>query len=692
MIRLSVPKKLTMVVLCFVIGTGIPAQDSPEMTATVQISETGEPIHPYVYGMFTELLGNIFEHGLWAEMLSDRKFFYPVDTTTTLTPVNTRRNQNRWRPIGGPTIVEMDSTNSYVGEHTPMLPLSETQPRGIQQSGLTLAKDMGYTGRIVLAGDPSATVNVSLVWGLNPEERETVTIRSVTDDYLKYPLSFTAGTDTENGILEVTATGTGKLYVGAVSLMRADNIQGFRSDIVELLRELDSGIYRWPGGNMLAGYNWRDGVGDIDKRPPRYDYAWNAVESNDVGTEEFLVLCDLLGIDPYLVVNIGFGDEQTAADWVEYVNGSPESPMGRLRAMNGHPEPYEVKWWGIGNEMYGEWQLGHMSIEHYILKHNLFAEAMLDVDPSIKLIGCGANPFETSTTARHHRKPLPDSLPYEFGSRQDWSGKLLDGASHNMDFLAEHLYPVTDQAFDADSQKFVPVNDPVVDQVRRVPNRVKAIAESWEHYVEAMPQLKESSITFAVDEWTGGGWGSGFVRTLCAAEGLHEMFRHSDIITMGGYTAVTSNVRWTPTDATYTSIGLLFKLYRHHFGTIPVQITGNSPQHHVKGTIGVDLPAETSGSDTYPLDVVAALTENGDTVTVAITNPTESVQEISLEFDGSRLRNNTKQYQIAVPELQTRNVPGEEPAIMIEETDIGRMPGTIEVAPWSITLYEIGLR
>jgi len=474
--------------------------------------------------------------------------------------------------------------------------------------------------------------------------------------------------------------------------MRADNIQGFRSDIVSLLRELDSGIYRWPGGNMLAGYDWRDGIGDIDKRPPRYDYAWNAVESNDVGTEEFLILCDLLNIDPYICVNIGFGDAHSAAQWVEYVNGTKDTPMGRIRAFNGHPEPYHVEWWSIGNEMYGQWQLGHMSIEHYILKHNMFAKAMRDVDPTIKLIASGATPFETSTTVRHHRKPLPSRLPYEFGSREDWSGQLLAHASDNFDFLAEHLYPVTTQAFDADSQKFVPVDDPIVDQVRRVPNRVKAVAESWDHYLKTMPRLKNKNITFALDEWTGGSWRSGFVRTLCAAEGLHEIFRHSDIITMGGYTAVTSCVRFTETDACYSSIGLLFKLYRHHFGTIPVKVSGNSPQHPVKGTIGVDKPLVISGSDTYPLDIVAALTADRKVVTVAIVNPTEPIQELNLNFKGAKFPKNAKKFQIAVPEIDVRNTSGEDLVIEIQESAVEKVPEKMQVAPLSISLYELELR
>ena len=172
--------------------------------------------------------------------------------------------------------------------------------------------------------------------------------------------------------------------------MPADNIEGFRADMIAVLKDVGATIYRWPGGNFLSGYEWRDGIGDLDQRPPRYDYAWNTVESNDMGTDEYMTWCRLLGSEPYLVVNTGFGDAYSAGQWVEYVNGSVDTPMGLLRAKNGHPQPYGVIYWGVGNEAYGEWQLGHMSGKHYVLKHNYFAEEMLSKDPTIKLIGSGA--------------------------------------------------------------------------------------------------------------------------------------------------------------------------------------------------------------------------------------------------------------------------------------------------------------
>jgi alpha-N-arabinofuranosidase len=365
--------------------------------------------------------------------------------------------------------------------------------------------------------------------------------------------------------------------------------------------------------------------------------------------------------------------------------------MGKLRAANGHPAPYKVKWWGIGNEMYGQWQLGHMYIDHYVLKHNMFAKAMRKVDPSIVLVASGASLFEINTTARHHRVPLPAKLPYDYLSPQDWSGNLLLHSADYFEYLSEHLYPVTDSAFDVDDQKFVKTNDPIEDQIRRVPNRVRATVEAWDEYVQKIPNLKGKSIKLAIDEWAGGGR-RGFVRALCAAEGLQEMFRHSDVIEMAAYTAFTANLSFDGNDATLSAVGLVFNLFRHHFGTIPVEVGGNFPQKPVKGTIGVDKPAVSSGSDTYPLDVAAALTADKKRLTVAVVNPTENAHDMSLAISGVQLAGSGVLRKIVAPHLDADNEPGKKPVLEVQETRLSEPPANLSVPPLSISLFEFDVK
>ena len=182
--------------------------------------------------------------------------------------------------------------------------------------------------------------------------------------------------------------------------MPADNLDGWRPDAIAVLKSLRSGVYRFPGGNFVSAHEWHYAIGDPDKRPPVYDPVWRALQPNDIGTDEFMTMCKLLGVEPYITVNAGTGDDWSAAEYVEYCNGDVSTPMGKQRAANGHPEPYHVKFWGIGNETWGfSYQYGAMKLNQFEYKHNQFARAMKQVDPTIKLIASGAMP-DTMTGSR----------------------------------------------------------------------------------------------------------------------------------------------------------------------------------------------------------------------------------------------------------------------------------------------------
>jgi len=664
------------------------AVEAPEKpVAVIHADQTGVPIHPYLYGMFTELLGNMFEKGLWAELLSDRKFFFPVDSDTT--PRRARGGFNRWRPIGPDAVITMDKEDPYVGEHSVKIVLNRTEPHGIKQAGLGLGKDWKYTGRVILKGDPGTRVTVTLLWGKNPDERQSVTLPPLSGEYRKYPFSFTPGASTDSARIEITGTGTGSYHIGAASLMPANTINGFRPDLIALLKGLDSRIYRWPGGNILAAYDWREGIGDPDKRPTRYDYSRiPIIEDNDVGTDEYMILCKLLNLDPYMVVNIGTGDANSAAELVEYCNGSVNTRMGKLRAANGHPEPYNIKIWGIGNEMYGQWQVGHMGINHYVIKHKMFADAMRKVDPTIKIVACGATLYEINTTNRHHRlKPVDARIPYKYGSPEDWNGQLFTNNLDDMDYIAEHAYPFFNNAYDTVLQQFVPVQDSLPERVRKTPNRIKAAAEAMYEYHKRFPGVKEKNITYFMDEWSTGG--RAFDGALVVALTMHEMFRYTDIYTMSGLTGFTSNITWNARDVVYSPIGLFYKLYREKFGIIPLTVTGNSPQKEIRGVVLVDKPEEPSGSPTYPLDVMAALSEDKNKLTLSIVNPTYTDQEIDISFTGVTLTGECKSYSIQAPSIRAVNLPEREPRVTIINGKMESIPGTFKIPPLSITLYEM---
>jgi len=160
---------------------------------------------------------------------------------------------------------------------------------------------------------------------------------------------------------------------------------GLRSDVRTALQRLNMPIVRYPGGNFVSGYRWMDGIGPRQERPARHDLAWDAVESNQFGTNEFIRFCRKLNIEPYLCVNCGDGDMREAADWVEYCNGTGDSALVKLRREHGFEEPHKVKYWGIGNEVDGPFQIGYKTAQEYARAVTEFGKVMKRVDPDIKL-------------------------------------------------------------------------------------------------------------------------------------------------------------------------------------------------------------------------------------------------------------------------------------------------------------------
>jgi alpha-N-arabinofuranosidase len=671
------------------------AQTRP-VNATIDVSRTGTPISKYLYGQFLEHIGALVNNGLWAEMLDDRKFYYPITSPTpaeTAAPSQSRRTALRhWTPVGGYEVVTMDTKRPYVGDHTPLVNLSPTEAHGIQQAGLALRKGRDYTGRVVLAGTRGTTVKVSLVWGEAPTDRQTVVITTLGPAYVKVPLRFRAGRDNDDGRLEIIAAGKGAFHVGAVSLMPANNVHGFRAEVVAVLKQLRSGVYRFPGGNFVSGHEWRDAIGDPDKRPPTLDPVWNAVQANDVGTDEFVMLCRLLDVEPYITVNAGFGDAWSAAQLVEYANGAITTPMGRLRAANGHPKPYGVRFWGIGNEPWGDWQLGFIPVDQFALKHNLFAKAMRRADPTIKLIAAGAMP-DAMTGSKQARRLNGQVVP-DYLSAGDWSGSLLARCLDNIDLLSEHFYSTSNQRFDVGKGEKVSTGpQPLIEWERAPATQVRVKYEHYQEYLKRIPGLKAKPVPISLDEWAYTGVPQNSYKVVPAyAWAFHEMFRHSDLYQLGGFTFATAMLSANRTDAVLSPTGLLFKMYREHFGTIPVEVSGDSPQPKPIYPAGGDQPSVNPGSDTYPLDVSAALSADRKTLTFAVLNPSDTEQRLTLSVDGATLSSQGRLWRMAPTTVDATITVGRKPEVEVKEEGLTAVPGTTSVPPFSVTIYSFAVR
>ena len=683
-----------------------------DIQALIDAGRPREPISPLLFGGYLEPATT----RVWAELLTDRKFADPVvEATATPAPAGGmgRFRGEPFRPVGPAGTVTMDTVRPFVGEHSPRVKLAGSDPRGMEQRRLRLAAGKSYVGRVYLAGDPGARVLVRLVWGPGARDSHTIPIPPLTREYRKFPLEFTSPVATTEGRLEIVGTGTGGFHVGTVSLMPADNVEGFHGGMIRLFREAGFRMLKWPGGNFVSGYDWYDGIGDRDRRPPRRQAMWGGRwESNDVGIQEFIAFNRLLGAEPNLTVNSGFGSAREAAEEVEYCNGSAASRLGRLRAENGHPEPFNVRLWTIGNEMYGPWQFGRMSLNQYWEKHNRIVKAMKAVDPTIKVVLSGATICERGIGAAEKKgnffpsewePPIPEAIPWALGGREDWTGWLLANCEGNVDYVSEHTYSYPRLAYDVQKQSFVDASsDPLPIQARRTSNRIGEAMEVWREYVKKMPWLTERKVKFIFDEWgtrnrTVSGANApvpGMLTPLCYALFLNEMFRHSDMVEASCATGSLGTVLIDDTGAAsgYSVEGLVLKIMANHFrGARPVDVGGNSPQQPVPGTPWVDTPKAPIGSPTFPLDMVAALSGDGRRFILSVVNPTEADQAFSPRISGIRLRGQGTLWQIAAPSVEARNAPGQEPVVAIVEHRQQELAATVQVPRLSINVYEFGI-
>jgi alpha-N-arabinofuranosidase len=638
---------LILALFIFVSRCQVPDQKE-SIEVTVDISQTLKPVEKYIYGQFIEHLGRCIYGGIWAEMIEDRKFYYPI--TWKFEPFGTDTDPfwntgpypylkaSPWQVIGDKKTVTMDNEDPFTGDHTPVISSTAGSERfGIRQTGLGLVEGQSYEGRIILSGDRSVLpMTIQLTSGKG--DTISITQHEITGEYTSYPVEFTSGFSCDSTTIEIYSEGTGQYKIGTVSLMPASNIKGWRKDVLALMKELNAPVYRWPGGNFVSGYNWKDGIGDRDLRPPRKNPAWKGVEHNDVGIHEYMELMELLEAEPFIAVNTGLGTVEEVAEEIEYCNGSMDTPMGKLRAENGHEKPYGVKWWAVGNEMYGEWQLGHMPLTDYVRKHIAMAEAIREIDPGARLIAVGAV--------------------------GEWSETMLRTCADHMDLLSEHVY--VKELYN------------VQEHATQLRNEIRRVAKAHRKYRSEINGLTDKNIRIAMDEWNY--WYGDYIYgelgvryhhkdALGVAIGLHEYFRNSDMYFMANY-AQTVNVigciKTTPISSGFAATGLPLKLYRNHFGTIPIMLD----------QIDEDL------------DIAAALHEAQDKITVSIVNVAPVLKVVSLDFGDIPLRPIGKQWLIQNDDPEAFNTPGEKPKISIAESEILFEKEAISVPGYAILMME----
>jgi alpha-N-arabinofuranosidase len=426
---------------------------------------------------------------------------------------------------------------------------------GLKQDKFCIRAGETYEGSLWARGSAPDGLVVRLLSGRQTIAEQKLGAPGENWQELKFELR--PQTSDVNAVLQVAVAGKADVAIDQVSMMPLSwkGKGGFRPDLLKAVADLRPPVIRWPGGCFASPYRWKDGIGPQSQRRVTRRELWDDLDINSLGTDEFVALCRLVGAEPLIVVNIGTSQWnidadshdflQDVLDWIEYCNGPADSTWGKVRAANGHPEPYNVKYWEIDNETWG------MGIDNYIAAVNKFAPAMRKADPSIKLAACGSGGFNL-----------------------DWNRSMINGCGQVIDYLSIHHYE--------DPDRFA--NGPR-NYERFIRQTGEIIAQS------ANPRLK-----IDCSEWNAQStdWRTG----LYAGGVLNGFERCGDVFEIGGPALFLRHVSATAWDNAFINFDqsawfpapnyVVMQLWRSCYAPDRIEITGGTDQLNVVATKSQD--------------------------------------------------------------------------------------------------------
>ncbi len=368
-------------------GLALEAVSASE-AACERVRVTAEPlfdgtISPFIYGNFVEFLDHHVQ-GMRAQMLDDVSFegiLPPADWCYWQRDKDVE--DHPWLPTGdgGDGLVERVEEGAFNGDwcYRVTIPSAPGYGHGLRQGGLCLRAGRKYTVSMYLrAEDLAGPVTVSLGhdYGGFVSAYRSAEVRGIPQEWTKFTAVLEPRADDDRAELSIRVASTGTLWIDQVTLMPDDHVEGWRRDVIEAIRALKPRCLRF-GGSAVIFYDWQKGIGDPDSRVPFPNQPWGRMEPNDVGIDEFLRLCEFVDAEPLVCASYNVGTPEDAAAQVEYCNGAVDTKWGALRAANGHPEPYGVKLWQVGNEQFGE---------EYEANLPAYCQTMLAVDSTIELL------------------------------------------------------------------------------------------------------------------------------------------------------------------------------------------------------------------------------------------------------------------------------------------------------------------
>ncbi|MCP3763484.1 hypothetical protein NLX67_13940 [Domibacillus sp. A3M-37] len=448
---------------------------------------------------------------------------------------------------------------------------------------------------------------------------------------------------------------------------------GFRQDVLEALKRIQVPIIRWPGGCFVSAYHWKDAIGK--QRTPYFDKAWRVEESNEFGTDEFIEYCLLLGAEPYICTNAGTGSAEEMSDWVEYCNLPSEGKWAKLRIENGHPAPYKVKYWSIGNENYGHWEMGAKDVKEWGRFVRESAKMMKRVDPTIELMAASISDL-------------------------DWNLDLLREAGQYLDWISIHDYWDKVQEnndlsdYETCMAYTMDIEQPIL--------KTKYILGSLGYL---------GKIRIAYDEWNLRGWHHPHVNSgtedyltprdkndinssytmadaVFTACFLNQCLKHSDVVGMANFSPIvnTRGAIFTHQEGivlrpTY----FVFELYTRYLGDIIVDswLSESSIFHVDTANMTKSIPN---------VDAIATKRSGSEGLRVALINRhPDQAESVTVQLDSSIQYSNAVLYSVVGDSKDAYNDIGKEHVRIIEQHLNWKIPSdlTVEIQPHSVNVLVI---
>ena len=440
---------------------------------------------------------------------------------------------------------------------------------------------------------------------------------------------------------------------------------GYRKDVMQAVRDLNVTLLRWPGGNFSSNYNWMDGIGPRNERPKRLELAWGTIEDNRFGTHEALDYCELMAIEPYICANLGTGTWSEAQRWVEYCNYEGGTSVSDLRKKNGRARPWKVRYWGLGNEMDGPWQMGHRSAEDYGKFALEAAKMMKWTDPSIHLIASGSS---------------------NFGGNADWTGwnrTVLEYLRDHVDYISLHTYVGNPEN---DTPEFLASSLDVGERIRTTEGLIRAAQN------EAHPR----PIAIAFDEYNvwyrarGPGKESGrriieehynLEDALVIATILNTFVNNAHIVKIANMAQLVNVIAPIFTDEKGLFLQTIY---------FPLQLFAQNT-HGTALQVSVDGPSySTKRHDKVPyLDVSAALVGDGTVIFNVVNRHLDQEIEADIEAEDQQFAPSAQVSVVNGPDLKTENDFGSQKIKTVTTTEnLGGGKLRYRFAPHSYTMLK----